>query len=256
VQSWAGTMRKRRRPSILTLVPALSLALVADACTTDRAPLVVQQASPSPSETGVLTNQVVWVKVAARADGEMPTDIALFTLAGTSVPGTAVHDVGDGSITYIFTPAAPLAAGAGYAVVFADGDDELDEHDYPASALRSVYQPVAGHQPIVEFSTATPPRVRLFYAAGPEDLRVSFSSEMDLESLTQVDLLDGQGNVIQAPRTWIADDYHQLSFAVSPTLDLTGVTLRLDDGVTSAAGIPMVGLPTTVSSLPIPVFTP
>jgi hypothetical protein len=249
-------MRKRRHPSVLSVVPALSLALLTGACTPDPAPLVIQQASPPPSETGVLTNQAVWVKVATRSDGEMPADIALFTLAGAPVPGTAVRDRGDDVVTYIFTPAAPLAAGEGYAVVFADGDQELDEQDYPASALRFVYQPVAGHQPIVEFSTATPPRVRLFYAEGKGELRVSFSSEMDVESLGHVDLIDAQGNVIPAPRTWIGGDYHQLSLAISPTLDLTGVKLRLGEGVTSAAGVPMAGLPTTVSSLPIPDFTP
>jgi hypothetical protein len=250
----------RHLPSLARIVPVLATlaaSLVAAACTSDPTPLVIKEASPPPSETGVSPNQAVSVTVVPYDDSEMPADIALFTLAGAPVPGTATHDTGDGGfITYRFTPTAPLAAGEGYAVVFADRDYELDEYDYPASALRFVYQPVAGHKPIVEFSTATPPRVRLFYAEGGDELRVSFSSDMDLVSLAQIDLLDGQGNVISAPHTWIGGVYHQLVLAISPTQDLTGMTLRLGEGVTSAAGVAVPGLPTTVSSLPIPVFTP
>jgi hypothetical protein len=188
----------------------------------------------------------------------------MYTLAGEKLVGMSYHDpvhAADGSLMYHFVPVGPLSPDTTYAITFDDDEThEINPNDYPVSAFRDAYEPVAGRQPILEFSTDPRPLVRLVYAEGLSEgvteIRASFSTDMDPASLADVHLVDGNGNTVERSREWRGDTYHQLFFAVSATQDLTGLALQLPAGVTSVAGVEMAGLPKTVSSDHIPVFAP
>jgi hypothetical protein len=94
---------------------------------------------------------------------------------------------------------------------------------------------------VTRFSTESRPAVRFVQipAPGQSAFTVSFSEDMDPETLAQVKIVDASGAEVPATRTWRGGELHELDLVS----EAGGVDVLIDVGVLSRTGETIEGAP-------------